>query len=75
MAPIDLNDPIAVLLAVVRAFEQAGIEAAAYGGLALALPSHYVRPNLDFTGVFTYEWAVSSYMKEVWASSGLIRTI
>ena len=37
MAPIDLNDPIAVLLAVVQAFERAGIEAAAYGGLALAV--------------------------------------
>ncbi len=34
--PIDLNDPIAVLLAVLRAFDRAGIEAAAYGGLALA---------------------------------------
>jgi hypothetical protein len=37
MAPIDLNDPIAVLLATVQAFERAGIEAAAYGGLALAV--------------------------------------
>jgi hypothetical protein len=34
---IDLNDPIAVLLAVVLAFEKAAIEAAAYGGLALAM--------------------------------------
>jgi hypothetical protein len=34
--PIDLNDPIAVLLAVLQAFDRAGIEAAAYGGLALA---------------------------------------
>jgi hypothetical protein len=35
--PIDLNDPVAVLLAVLQAFERAGIEAAAYGGLALAV--------------------------------------
>lgn len=34
--PLDLNDPIAVLLAVADAFRQAGIDAAAYGGLALA---------------------------------------
>ncbi len=34
--PIDLNDPVAVLLAVIQAFERAGIEAATYGGLALA---------------------------------------
>lgn len=37
MEPIDLNDPIAVLLSVLRAFEQAGIQAATYGGLALAV--------------------------------------
>lgn len=36
MTPIDLNDPVAVLLGVLQAFEQAGIQAAAYGGLALA---------------------------------------
>jgi|ERR1051326_26620 hypothetical protein len=34
---IDLNDPVAVLLAALQALEQAGIEAAAYGGLALAV--------------------------------------
>src|SRR5207247_11291813 len=34
---VDLNDPIAVLLGVIRALERAGIEAAAYGGLALAM--------------------------------------
>jgi hypothetical protein len=34
--PIDLNDPVAVLMAVIQAFDRAGIEAAAYGGLALA---------------------------------------
>jgi hypothetical protein len=33
---IDLNDPIAVLLAALHALDVAGIEAAAYGGLALA---------------------------------------
>lgn len=33
----DLNDPIAVLLATTRALEQAGIEHATYGGLALAV--------------------------------------
>jgi hypothetical protein len=35
--PFDLNDPIAVLVAVADAFERAGIESAAYGGLALAV--------------------------------------
>lgn len=34
---IDLNDPVAVLLAALQALERAGIEAAAYGGLALAI--------------------------------------
>jgi len=34
--PLDLTDPIAVLLTVVSAFERAGIDCAAYGGLALA---------------------------------------
>jgi hypothetical protein len=37
MSRIDLNDPIAVLLAVLQAFERSGIETAAYGGLALAV--------------------------------------
>ena len=37
MMSIDLNDPIAVLIAASRALEQATIEAAAYGGLALAV--------------------------------------
>jgi Nucleotidyl transferase of unknown function (DUF2204) len=37
MSSIDLNDPIAVLLIVLQALESAGIEAAAYGGLALAV--------------------------------------
>jgi predicted nucleotidyltransferase len=37
MPSIDLNDPIAVLLAASNALEQANIEAAAYGGLALAV--------------------------------------
>jgi hypothetical protein len=37
MSPIDLNDPVAVLLAAYQALEAAGIEAAAYGGLALAV--------------------------------------
>src|SRR5262249_37618531 len=32
----DLNDPVAVLLAIANAFEKAGIKTAAYGGLALA---------------------------------------
>lgn len=35
--PLDLTDPIAVLLAVVRALRGAGIPSAAYGGLALAV--------------------------------------
>ena len=34
--PLDLNDPTAVLLAVVDAFHRAGIAGAVYGGLALA---------------------------------------
>jgi len=34
---IDLNDPVAVLLAALQALERAGIEAAAYGELALAV--------------------------------------
>ena len=34
---IDLNDPVAVLLAALQALERAGVEAAAYGGLALAV--------------------------------------
>ncbi len=34
---IDLNDPVAVLLAAFQALERAGVEAAAYGGLALAV--------------------------------------
>ena len=37
MTPIDLNDPIEVLLAAFEAFERANIEAATYGGLALAV--------------------------------------
>ena len=37
MTPIDLNDPIAVLLAVIQALERAHLEAAVYGGLALAV--------------------------------------
>ena len=35
--PIDLDDPIAVLLAAADAVAAAGVEAAAYGGLALAV--------------------------------------
>jgi hypothetical protein len=35
--PIDLDDPIALMLAAALAFEEEGIEAAAYGGLALAM--------------------------------------
>src|SRR5262245_19345594 len=34
---IDLNDPVAVLIAAFQALERANIEAAAYGGLALAV--------------------------------------
>jgi hypothetical protein len=34
---IDLNDPIAVLLAATRSLEAAGFQSAAYGGLALAM--------------------------------------
>lgn len=34
---IDLNDPVAVLIAASQALERANIEAAAYGGLALAV--------------------------------------
>ena len=34
---MDLNDPVAVLLAALRALERAGIQAATYGGLALAI--------------------------------------
>lgn len=40
--PLDLADPIAVLLAAARAFSQAGLDAAAYGGLVLAM---YGRPR------------------------------
>ena len=36
MPSIDLNDPIAVLLAATSAFERAKIQTAVYGGLALA---------------------------------------
>ena len=36
MPALDLNDPTAVLLAAVDAFEQAGLQAAAYGALILA---------------------------------------
>jgi len=39
---VDLADPIAVLLAATRAFERANIEAAAYGGLVVAM---YGRPR------------------------------
>jgi len=35
--PLNLNDPIAVLLAVTRALRSAGFASAAYGGLALAV--------------------------------------
>jgi hypothetical protein len=31
---IDLDDPVALLLAASEAFERAGLDAAAYGGLA-----------------------------------------
>ncbi len=34
--PVNLTDPIAALLAVVRALRQGGIDSAVYGGLALA---------------------------------------
>lgn len=34
---MDLNDPVAVLLSALRALERAGIQAATYGGLALAI--------------------------------------
>jgi hypothetical protein len=37
MPLIDLNDPVAVLLSALRALERAGIQAATYGGLALAI--------------------------------------
>jgi nucleotidyltransferase DUF2204 len=37
MMSIDLNDPVAVLIAASQALERAKIEAAAYGGLALAV--------------------------------------
>jgi hypothetical protein len=37
MSPIDLNDPVAVLLAATNALQQANIESALYGGLALAV--------------------------------------
>lgn len=36
MPALDLDDPTAVLLAAVDAFEQAGLQVAAYGGLILA---------------------------------------
>lgn len=36
-SPVDLTDPIAVLLEVVKALRAADIEAAVYGGLALAV--------------------------------------
>jgi len=35
-AKLDLDDPVALLLAVTRALGSAGIECATYGGLALA---------------------------------------
>jgi hypothetical protein len=34
--PLDLGDPVAVLLAAVEAFRAAGLDGAVYGGLALA---------------------------------------
>lgn len=37
MSSIDLNDPVTVLLAALQALERASIQAAAYGGLALAV--------------------------------------
>jgi hypothetical protein len=37
MPAIDLNDPIAVLLASLQALERVGVDAAVYGGLALAV--------------------------------------
>jgi hypothetical protein len=39
---IDLDDPVAVLLAAQRAFERAGLQAVAYGGLVVAM---YGRPR------------------------------
>ena len=39
---IDLDDPVAVLLAAHRAFERAGLQAVAYGGLVVAM---YGRPR------------------------------
>jgi len=53
---IDLNDPVAVLLAALQALEQAGIEAAAYGGLALAVygePRETKDADLAVAGVST----------------------
>jgi len=37
MTPIDLNDPIAVLIAAFQALERRSVEVAVYGGLALAV--------------------------------------
>ena len=53
---IDLNDPVAVLLAAFQALEQAGIGAAAYGGLALAVygePRETKDADLAVAGVST----------------------
>ena len=50
----DLNDPIAVLLAVVQALEHAGIEGSVYGGLALAAygePRETKDADLAVTGI------------------------
>ena len=40
--PLDLADPVGVLLAAHRAFQGAGLETAAYGGLVVAM---YGRPR------------------------------
>jgi len=52
--PLDLNDPIAVLLAVNRALSASRIESAVYGGLALAVygePRETKDADLAVTGV------------------------
>jgi hypothetical protein len=36
MTPIDLNDPIAVLIAAFQALERRGVDVAVYGGLLTA---------------------------------------
>ena len=70
--PIDLNDPIAVLLAASEAVASAGVEAAAYGGLALAV---YGEPRETRDADLALSIAATSTCLNALRSAGLDGTV